>query len=427
MFESMFTDHDDIEYAADRLTDGIYQTNDGDEFHLRPRTLAEYCGQTRVKENLRIFIAAALSRGEPLDHVLLYGPPGLGKTTLSGIIANELGVNLKVTSGPAIEKAGDLAAILTNLQEKDVLFIDEIHRLNRSVEEVYLSIKHLIDLLERFVVEKNQDFAALEVEEQNELLSLFANAPGDFKNLILGHYGKLPMGWPDEWVYKSAFGSEWKKAIGGRKEESPLDALPDEDLAEARKTLKEALGWEPNKEQFILYLMHPKDAVEYMQFREKFGQAPYVLPTNVWREGLKKYGDTVEFEINGKPFSIELVSIGEEHEGIIHVILRVNNKMRVYAVETPRVKTKKEEMATGPNEVGSPINGTVWRLGNPRRGSLKPGDIVHKGEEIANIEAMKMETAVLAPFDAQVVAIKVELNDIVKEGQLLFVLEPIEN
>ncbi|MGI6076802.1 MAG: Holliday junction branch migration DNA helicase RuvB [Fastidiosipilaceae bacterium] len=136
MFESMFTDHDDIEYAADRLTDGIYQTNDGDEFHLRPRTLAEYCGQTRVKENLRIFIAAALSRGEPLDHVLLYGPPGLGKTTLSGIIANELGVNLKVTSGPAIEKAGDLAAILTNLQEKDVLFIDEIHRLNRSVEEV---------------------------------------------------------------------------------------------------------------------------------------------------------------------------------------------------------------------------------------------------------------------------------------------------
>ncbi|HHX37405.1 MAG TPA: Holliday junction branch migration DNA helicase RuvB, partial [Clostridiaceae bacterium] len=96
----------------------------------------EYCGQTRVKENLRVFIAAALSRDEPLDHVLLYGPPGLGKTTLSGIIANEMGVNLKVTSGPAIEKAGDLAAILTNLQEKDVLFIDEIHRLNRSVEEV---------------------------------------------------------------------------------------------------------------------------------------------------------------------------------------------------------------------------------------------------------------------------------------------------
>ncbi|NLM52990.1 MAG: biotin attachment protein [Firmicutes bacterium] len=288
-------------------------------------------------------------------------------------------------------------------------------------------VKHLIDLLEKFVIEKNQDFAALDAEEQEELLSLFANAPGDFKNLILGHYGKLPMGWPADWVYQSAFGNEWKETMAQRKEESPLDSLPDEDLDEALHTLKETLGWEPTKEQFILYLMHPKDAIEYLRFREKFGQAPYVLPTNVWREGLKKYGDTVEFEINGKPFSIELVSIGEEHEGIIHVILRVNNKMRVYAVETPRVKTKKEEMATGPNEVGSPINGTVWRLGNPKRGSLKPGDIVHKGEEIANIEAMKMETAVLAPFDAQIVAIKVELNEMVKEGQLLFVLEPLEN
>ena len=103
---------------------------------LRPKTLNEYIGQEKVKENLSIYIAAARKRGEPLDHVLLYGPPGLGKTTLSGIIANEMGGNLRVTSGPAIEKPGDLAALLTNLSDGDVLFIDEIHRLSRSIEEV---------------------------------------------------------------------------------------------------------------------------------------------------------------------------------------------------------------------------------------------------------------------------------------------------
>ena len=109
------------------------------QYSLRPRYLKEYIGQTQAKENLHIFIEAAKLRGDTLDHVLLYGPPGLGKTTLAGIVANELGVNFRVTSGPAIERAGDLAALLSNLQQGDVLFIDEIHRLSRSVEEVLYS------------------------------------------------------------------------------------------------------------------------------------------------------------------------------------------------------------------------------------------------------------------------------------------------
>ena len=136
----MAIDFSNTDFEPEALDEPLVTTSltreDEGEYSLRPKTLREYIGQEKAKGNLEVFIQAAKMRNEPLDHVLLHGPPGLGKTTLSGIIANEMGVNIRITSGPAIEKAGDLAALLTNLNENDILFVDEIHRLNRQVEEV---------------------------------------------------------------------------------------------------------------------------------------------------------------------------------------------------------------------------------------------------------------------------------------------------
>ncbi len=132
----MSIEFNDVKQEEERIVTTTLSREDEGEVSLRPKKLCDYHGQEKAKDNLSVFIEAATKRGEPLDHTLLYGPPGLGKTTLAGIIANEMNVNLRITSGPAIEKPGDLAALLTNLAPNDILFIDEIHRLNKSVEEI---------------------------------------------------------------------------------------------------------------------------------------------------------------------------------------------------------------------------------------------------------------------------------------------------
>ena len=283
-------------------------------------------------------------------------------------------------------------------------------------------VPHLIQLLTKLVEEKDLDFDSMEPSEQQELLTLFLNAPGDFRKLLLGSYGKLPMGWPPEWVYRSTFGDEWQDRMAERQDLSPLESLADDDLERLERELGERIGRDPTEEEFILYLMHPKDALEFIDFRGKYGKAPLVLPTNVWREGLKELGDRVDFELWGKPYTIELLSVGPEHEGFVHVLLRVSNRDRVYQVATPQAKKAEMRMAKAPGEIGAPMSGNLWRIGNPQRGALKVGDIVHKGDEIANLEAMKMENAILAPFNGRVREICGRLNEVVQEGQLLLVV-----
>ena len=288
-------------------------------------------------------------------------------------------------------------------------------------------VKRLFGVLDRFF-EADEKFDDLKEADQNHLLRLYSGATDDLKNLLLGFYGPLPFGWPADWVYRSVFGDGWARKVKEERISShPLSRLPDEDLAKARATMEAELGRSATEEEFVMYLMHPKAAIDFLQFREVYGDTS-VLPTKVWFNGLRKPGEQVRFSIDGKPHVIGLVSIGEGVGGVKDVVLSVNNTMHVFPVEMPdsaAAGRKKIRKATSENrgEIGATMNGTVWRIGAKGR-SLKVGDVVHKGEEIMNIEVMKTENAVKSPLGGVVREFCASINEQVEEGQLLAVIDP---
>jgi len=288
------------------------------------------------------------------------------------------------------------------------------------------SVRRLFGVLDRFF-EGKERFDALSQADQNLLLRLYAGATDDLKNLLLGKYGPLPFGWPADWVYRSVFGDGWAEKVKAERIPSqPLAHLPDEDLEKSMEAMEDELGRAVSREEFVLYLMHPKAAIDFLRFRERYGNTT-VLPTKVWFEGLRKPGDQVDITIDGKPHVICLVSVGEGVGGVKDVVLSVDNIMHVFQVELPESallrKTVRKATPGKKGEIGATVTGTVWRIGTKGR-VPKEGDLLRKGEEILNIEVMKTENAVKSPFAGVLREICVSVDDRVEEGQLLAVVDP---
>lgn len=289
-------------------------------------------------------------------------------------------------------------------------------------------VEKLLSLCEKFIQE-DQTLTIFEEEEKKFFLGIYSRATDDFKNLLLGEYGPLPFGWPADWVYESVFGSAWKTQVeDNRYEESPLKNKQDEDIHVIEDELDKQINRHATFFELVLYLQHPQATVAFIQFRSKFGNTS-VLPTPVWLHGLKNLGDAVSLETKGRPNTIQLVSIGQEVEGIKHIILSVNNTMQVFPVEMPTYATQLQKgpvfadpLAEG--QVASPIMGNVWRIGSKDR-KLNVGDIVKQGQEIMNIEAMKIENAIQAPIAGMIKEIPVGLNDSVIEKELLMRIQSL--
>jgi pyruvate carboxylase len=289
----------------------------------------------------------------------------------------------------------------------------------------YRKVESLLTLCERFIA-GGQRLSALSAEEREALVGLYSHATDDLKSLLMGRYGPLPFGWPADWVYQSVFGAGWRERVKKERiEASPLAKKKKEDIPALQRELEAKLGRHATFPELVLYLQHPGATVDFLSFRAKFGDTS-LLPTPVWLDGLKEAGNEVRFEHHGKPSTIKLVSIGAEAGGVRHIVMAVNNTMHVFPVEMP---ASKERLKGGPRfadpavigEVASPMMGNVWRIGDKDR-VLKVGDIVKQGQEIMNIEAMKIETAILAPMHGVVKEIPVKLNEAVVERQLLMVL-----
>lgn len=291
-----------------------------------------------------------------------------------------------------------------------------------------VEVRRLLNILNIVNVVPEQELTILEKEAR---LDLYRDSNDAFRNLLLGRYGRLPLGFPPDWVYQGAFGADFEQAIAQRTETSPLDTLKDLDLAAERKGLCERLGRDPTEEEFVMYLNHPADAYKTIEFVEKFGNSSF-LPLDVWFEGLER-GEPLLFQGgSGKPHMMRILDIGEPDEnGLILVRYVLDSELFSHQVkvrEASGVEKKAVEMADphNPGHVGSPSNGDLWVM------HAKPGQLVRKGEEIFNISIMKQEKAVTAPIDGMVLRVLKFANFQenkkmvpVREGELLVELGPV--
>jgi len=268
--------------------------------------------------------------------------------------------------------------------------------------------------------------------EREARLDLYCDSNDAFRNLLLGKYGKLPLGFPADWVYQSAFGSEWQDAIASRTEASPLETLQDMDLKTEEQTLEVRLGRKPTAEEFVIYLNHPGDALKTIEFCERFGDANN-LPVDVWFEGLEKNEKLLFQSASGKPHVMRIDDISEpDEQGLSMVRYTVDNESVSYQVKVREgVASERDsvEMADhkNPYHIASPSNGDLWVM------HVRAGDHVKLGEEICNISIMKQEKSVYAPTAGLVKRVLKNANYQedkimvpVKEGELLVELGPVE-
>lgn len=291
-------------------------------------------------------------------------------------------------------------------------------------------VQFLLEVLENITRHPEEK---IDPEMKEARLVLYQDCNDAFRDLLLGRFGKLPLGFPPDWVYQSAFGGDWKKALAKRTEVSPLDSLPDVDLAAERASLRASLHREPTEDEFLMFLNHPGDAIKTIEFRQNYGN-PNNLPLPVWFEGMDA-GEELNFtDSSGKPHHLNLIRIQNPDANGVAVVRYVLDSeimsSEVQVAKPEAAAAKMAAMADPDNEyhVGAPSSGDLWVM------YVTPGDIVKKGEELFNVSIMKQEKAVTAPVDALVKRV-LKTADYreskqmlpVREGELIVELAPIPN
>ncbi len=290
------------------------------------------------------------------------------------------------------------------------------------------AVRSLLEVLEAVTVKAENDLTPAELVDR---LEIYKDSNDAFRQLLLGKYGRLPLGWPPDWVYESAFGTEYRDAIAERTTDSPLDALPDIDMAAEEDTLARRLDRKPTEEEVVMYLNHPGDALKTIEFRSQFGDANN-LPLDIWFEGLEAGREMTFTDGSGKPHVMTIIDMSPVDERGVRVVRYVLDSeimsSDVRVAEAKGGRKSSVEMADPSNiyHVAAPSNGDMWVM------HVQPGDFVKKGEELFNISIMKQEKSVPAPVDAMVKRVLKDANYQedrrmvpVKEGELLVELGPV--